>query len=462
MDYIERAVMIEMGQRSFWYYEQALFPDFFKDDRPHLEKLANTLQELYEGKLLDKEGNVLRRLMINMPPRHGKSFTLMLFSTWLMGKDQTNKVITVSYNQTLSSQFSKGVRDSIVTESIDSNKIFFEDVFPEAEIKYGDASAQKWALEGQYFNYLGTGMGGTITGIGCNIGMIDDPVKNSIEAFNDAALTKHWDFYKDTFLSRLESGSIQIINMTRWANDDLCGKLLELQPEKWHIMKMEAYDKVTNTMLCESLLSRVDYEEKKSVTSPPIFQANYHQEPVDEIGRMYKSFRTYKDIPEGGIRRNHTDTADDGSDYLCSINYKEVDSEVYITGIIYTKDSMEITEPLLAEMLIKDDIRKAVVESNNGGKGFARAVKELLKKLGHKTTVIKWAHQSTNKESRILNSAHWIQEHVYYPEDWGNRWSEYYKAMTSFKREGKNKNDDAPDCTTGVAEQVSKPKRIFS
>ena len=105
-----------------------------------------------------------------------------------------------------------------------------------------------WSLEGQYFNYLGTGMGGTITGIGCNIGIIDDPIKNDKEAFNDRVLEDHWKFYTDTFLSRLESDSIQIINMTRWSKQDLCGRILQMEADKWKVIKMEAME--DDTMLC--------------------------------------------------------------------------------------------------------------------------------------------------------------------------------------------------------------------
>ena len=173
--------------------------------------------------------------MINMPPRHGKSFSLINFAAWVLGKSQSNRVIAVSYNSSLAGRFSKGVRDTIDTENLEFEKIGMNDIFPGVNIKYGDSSNSMWSLEGQHFNYLGTGMGGTITGIGCNIGIIDDPIKNDKEAFNDRILDEHWKFYTDTFLSRLEQGSIQIINMTRWATKDLCGRILETEADRWHI-----------------------------------------------------------------------------------------------------------------------------------------------------------------------------------------------------------------------------------
>ena len=97
-------------------------------------------------------------------------------------------------------------------------------MFPASRIKQGDASTQLWSLEGQFFNYLATGSGGTITGVGCRIGIIDDPIKNDKEAFNDRVLDEQWAWYCDTFLSRIEEGGLQIVNMTRWSTRDLCGR----------------------------------------------------------------------------------------------------------------------------------------------------------------------------------------------------------------------------------------------
>lgn len=108
-------------------------------------------------------------------------------------------------------------------------------------------------------------------------------------------------------------------------------------------------------------------------------------------------------------------------------------------------------------MLYIYGVNKAKFESNNGGRGFARSVRRiLLEKLGTNKCVIKWFHQSKNKQARILSNATWVMEHIYFPVGWQNRWSDYYEAMTKYQREGKNKHDDAPDSTTGIAEDLSK------
>ena len=77
-------------------------------------------------------------------------------------------------------------------------------------------------------------------------------------------------------------------------------------------------------------------------------------------------------------------------------------------------------------------------------------------------TIVKWYHQSKNKKARILSNSTWVMEHIYYPVNWRDRWPEYYEAMASYQKEGKNKHDDAPDATTGVAERTSQRKSGIS
>jgi len=143
---------------------------------------------------------------------------------------------------------------------------------------------------------------------------------------------------------------MQIIIMTRWSTKDLCGKLLEEEPGEWYELKMKAYDEVKDEMLCEELLSRKSFDDKKSKTSEEIIQANYQQEPVDVKGILYKTIKTYEKLPpyfEHII--NYTDTADEGDDYLCSITAGIYQGEAYILDVYYTQEGMEVTEPVTAE-----------------------------------------------------------------------------------------------------------------
>jgi len=482
------------AQESFWEYCKLINPKFYKDSRPHLKIIADTLQALYEGRIrghtpqspwqiytaeeiadvfagADSEDyTVCRQLMLNIPPRHGKSYTLVLFTQWMLGKSNENKIITASYGETLSIRFSAAVRDGIDSTKLDKNLTIFSDIFPGTKIKDGDGAKQVWALEGSYFSYLGTSFGGVITGIGCNVGIIDDPVKNSEEAYNDNALEKQWMWYIDTFLSRLEEGAIQIVNMTRWSTKDLCGKILDSEDgPDWYELKMKAcISEQSREMLCPELLSYKSYMKKKRIMSPDIAEANFQQEPVDVQGKLYTTIKTYTELPKDAGGRllyerilNYTDTADTGKDFLCSINAIEYQGEAYIVNVMYTAAPMAVTEPKLAKMLYDDNVNMAYIESNSGGMGFARNVERLMwSDHRSKKTVIRTFHQSKNKQARILSNSSYVMERIYFPVNWNNRWPEFYKALMTYKAKGGNKHDDAADGLTGIAENIGAEAEI--
>lgn len=459
---IQLGAKIELARREFFFYCNLKAPGFYKNNRKYLVELCNEFQDFYKG---DDE-----ILIINEPPRHGKSRTAGLFVEWVLGNNPNEKIMTGSYNETLSTMFSKNVRNSIQEEKADKYKPVYSDVFPGVTIKRGDGAMNLWSLEGGYNNYLATSPTGTATGFGCTLMIIDDLIKNAEEASNENVLEKHWDWFTNTMLSRLEEGGKIIIIMTRWASGDLAGRALEHFKEAGakikHISMKALQD--DGTMLCPEVLSLKSYKAKVKAMGADIASANYQQEPIDLKGRLYSSLKTYTDIPKDDKGNSlfisinsYCDTADQGADYLCNIVYGKYNNEAYVLDVLYTKDGMEITEEATAKMLYQNNVNTADIESNNGGRGFARAVERILKETykSNKTT-IKWFHQSANKQARILSNSNWVMNHIYYPANWRDRWPEYYKAMTTYQREGKNKNDDAPDATTGIAEQFNKVAKV--
>lgn len=477
---------IRKAQDSLWEYNKLINPKFFKDSRPHLEIIADTLQAIFEHRIIKFHGDnewrlitaeekdrleleqveytACRNLAIDIPPRHGKSYNLSQFCDWVFGKDKEQKVIAVTYNETLAGRFSVNVRDGIEATKEDKRFTVFNDIFPDVHIKYGDSAKGMWSLEGQFFSYLGTGFGGTITGVGCSIGIIDDPVKNHLEAFNDDFLDAQYQWYTDTFLSRLEEDAIQIINMTRWNSRDLVGRVLSDEDGgDWYVLKMKAcLNESTQEMLCPELFSWKSYLKKKTKMSLAIFMANYQQEPVDLINSLYKSFKEYDFLPadsEGNVLleeiKSYCDTADEGNDYLCHIVYGVYNLEAFVLDIIYTDKDMSQTEIDVAASLYRNRVSWADIESNNGGRGFARSVERILKEeYNSNFTHIESFYQGANKVARIKSNATWVQDHIYYPRNWKNRWPDYYMAMKSYQAKGNNKHDDGPDATTGICEKM--------
>ncbi len=443
----------ELARRDFFSFCNLTEPNFYRKDRPYIVELCNEFQEFYES-----DDQIL---VINMPPRLGKSRTAGKFVQWTLGSNSSVKVMTGSYNEKLSTTFSKSVRNTIQTIKAEQDKIVYSDIFPKVKIQKGDASMNMWSLEGQGTpSYLATSPGGTATGFGANLLIIDDLIKNALEANNENVLEGHWEWLTNTMMSRLEKGWKIIIIMTRWATGDLAGRaLVEFRNYRIRHISMKAL-RDDGTMLCEEVLSREDYEMKIKVMGAEIAAANYQQEPIDQKGRLYKSFKTYTSLPRDAQDRllfsricSYTDTADEGDDYLCNIIYGEYLNEAYVLDVYYTKEGMEVTEPELAKRLDEFRVTNAKVESNNGGRGFARNVRELLTRLKNNRCYVSWFHQSLNKKARILTGSTWVMEHMYFPVNWQDKWPEYYKDMNKYQREGKNAHDDAPDATTGVAEQ---------
>lgn len=459
---IKLGAKCELARREFFFYCNLMAPDFYKKNRNYLVELCNEFQEFYEG-----EDEVL---IINEPPRHGKSRTASLFVEWVLGKNQNEKIMTGSYNETLSTMFSKNVRNAIQEEKADKYKPVFSDVFHNVRIKQGDGAMNLWSLEGGYNNYLATSPTGTATGFGASLLIIDDLIKNAEEAYNESVKEKHWDWFTNTMLSRLEEGGKIIIIMTRWASDDLAGRALEHYKEQGakirHISMKALQD--DGTMLCEEVLSRKSYEAKRKAMGEDIASANYQQEPIDLKGCLYKTLKTYIDIPKDDKGNSlftsikaYCDTADTGEDYLCNIIYGEYNKEAYVLDVYYTKESMEVTEKETAKRYLEHQVNKALIESNNGGRGFARSVERILKEVFNSNkTKIEWFHQGENKIARILSNSTWVMDHIYYPANWRDKWPEYYKAMVKYQREGKNKHDDAPDATTGIAEQFNNKRKV--
>ena len=456
------AAKCEYARRSFLGYCELKAPDFYREDRPYIVQLCNTLQDFYEG-----DSNVL---VVNMPPRTGKSRTGQLLVEWILGGDKTQKIMTGSYNETLSVTFAKGVRNSIQEQKVDEFIPVFTDVFPGVRIKDGDGAMNLWSLQGGYNNYLATSPSGTATGFGASLLIIDDLIKNAKEAYNDTVKNEQWRWFTDTMLSRLEQGGKIIVIMTRWASNDLAGRVLkhfaDLGKKVVHINFKAKND--DGTMLCDDILNADTYELKRRTMGTDIFMANYQQEPIDLKGCLYSSFKTYDDIPRDSSGnalfesvKSYTDTADEGSDYLCSIVYGVYQKEAYILDVLYTKKPMEVTEPQTAAMFIEHKVNVADIESNNGGKGFARNVETIMREqYGWNRTKVQWFHQSANKMARILSASTGVMNHIYFPVNWKDRWPEFYEHLTTFQREGKNAHDDAEDALSGVWEKLEANKKM--
>ena len=450
---------LELARRDFWEFCKLLAPDFYMEGRNYLKEFCYALQEFYES---DQ-----RVLIINMPPRHGKSRTAGLFAQWIFGKNPSEKIITGSYNEQLSTTFSRGVRNAIQERKASRDRIVYSDIFPQTRMKKGSSAANLWTLEGQHISYLATSPGGTVTGFGATVMILDDIVKNADEAMNETVLENHWTWFTNTMLSRLEKNGKLVIIATRWNTKDLSGRAIDHyksigMPCKVILKKALQDD---GTMLCEGVLDRAAYDLIVKTMGREIVEANYNQVPVDVSGRLYAlGFKTYKNPPtdENGNSTfeeicAYCDTADQGDDYLCCIIYGVFKKQAYVLDVYFTKDGMEITENEVAKRIAKYEVNKAYIESNNGGRGFGRSVERLLReKYRYYRCYTDLFTQSRNKKARILSSATWCQENIIFPIGWEINYADFYGDVIAYQREGKMKNDDAEDVLAGIYDKLGR------
>lgn len=249
--------MLEQGARNNFRAFCCLTQKNYKFNWHH-RIIANKLEAVERGEI--------KRLMVFMPPRNGKSeLTTIKFPTWYLGKNPEHPIITVSYSGDLASTFGSKSRDIIQSEA-------YQSIF-NTNLKKDSQSKVFWEVK-QGGSYTATGLGGAITGKGAKLLIIDDPIKNKEEADSVTYREKTWDYYTSTLYTRLEKDAAIILILTRWHYDDLAGRLLEAQKdggefaEQWEIIDFPAI---------------AIQDEKFRKQGEPLWEDKYNLEALNKI-----------------------------------------------------------------------------------------------------------------------------------------------------------------------------------
>lgn len=467
---LEQLIKIELARRDLWTYCQLDKPEIFNlKSRPYLKKVCDAIQNH-----LTNDDDFL---LIETFARAGKSVTMTTATPWLYGQNPHERIITVSYNRTLSTDFSKSVRDTIQETRYSPYELIYHDFFPDIYIEKGYGAQQNWSLKGEYSSYFSTSENGMVTGKGATLAIFDDLVSGYETAICDAKLDKIWDWYCNTMLSRTEGKSKQIFIGTPWCKRDPLARI-----EQYCIDNNVKYKKICISAEDESgnsaypdVISNRKLKGYKTLMSKEIYSANFLMLPLDfdSEDRLYHKFQTYNILDPGSDKYDelsepkpdfnkfqtiisYTDTADTGSDYLCNVIAGILNHKAYILDIIHTKASMEITEEQVAQALTKYHVLTARIESNNGGRGFARNIARRLKELNNNITHISTFTQTDPKYSRLLTKSTNVENTIVYPKGWTKKYGSYASEIISFKREKKNEHDDAEDAITGIYETMEK------
>ena len=283
-----------------------------------------------------------------------------------------------------------------------------------------------------------------------------------------------WEWYTSVVRTRMHNTSRELIVFTRWHEEDLIGEILKREPAEtlrtWSQLDTTPPDHWLHLNFEALSLPPTEIDPwprarpfGKRSTAPrcwppsdgsiPLqFEAMYQGHPSSrERAPLRAQLPEYDTLPHEIVRRaNYTDTADTGDDYLCSISYVvDADGVIYLTDAVYSREPMELTEPMVADLLLRSDTRQAAIESNNGGRGFARAVQARTPGVR-----IEWFHQSGNKEARILSNSATVLHLLRFPRGWSQLWPEMYAHLTTYRRQFRtNRWHDAADVLTGIVER---------
>lgn len=435
----------------------------------------------------------IKKLIVSMPPQHGKSEgSSRKLPSFMLGLNPDLKIAIGSYAATIARDFNRDVQRIIDTPK-------YRELFPETFLNGTNAvtMANSYLRNSDVIEMVGRkgslrviGRGGGLTSKTVDIMILDDLYKDYAEGNSPVVREAAWKFYTTVVRKRLHNDSQELIVFTRWHKGDLIGRLEEME----QIIDVQTWDDLENipvgawvrinfqaikteeptdldprekqTSLWENRHSLRKLIEEKNL-DPVQFECLNQGNPGSAAGRLYQPFKTWTDPNDWGVlvsKGNYTDCADDGADFLNSICYDKVKSPnmafdektktfkpiyyLLVKDLVYTDKPIEYTTVAVPELLNRNGTQYANIESNNGGKAFATIITPKTK------TRIEWFYQGGNKESRVVTNAGLVNYHVVMPFDWQTRFPLFYDHVTDFLRDfAANAHDDGPDTLTGMIEK---------
>ena len=264
---------LDLAEKRFIPFVKHVWPEFIEGD--HHRKIAKKFEDIANGKI--------KRLIVNMPPRHTKSeFASYLFPAWMVGKNPKLKVIQTTHTGELAVRFGRKMKNLVDTSE-------FAQVFEDCKIAADSKAAGRWETNkgGEYY---AAGIGGAITGRGADLLIIDDPHSEQ-DALSDTAMDSAYEWYTSGPRQRLQPGGAIVIVMTRWSTKDLTGKLLNAQSEpkadQWEVIEFPAI-LPSNTPVWSNYWKLEELEGVKASLSEGKWQAQWQQNPTSEEGSIIK------------------------------------------------------------------------------------------------------------------------------------------------------------------------------
>lgn len=477
-------VLLRYGaKREFWHFSCYTQPDL--DMQPFHDIYYNILNRFAHGKI--------KKLIVTMPPQHGKSEgASRKLPAFMLGLNPDLRIAIGSYSSPFARDFNRDVQ-----KIIDIPK--YKNIFPQTYLNRSNAvtvsnvyqrNSDVIEMVGHRGSLRVVGRGGALTGKTVDVMIMDDVYKDYEEGNSPVVRKKAWKWYTSVVRKRLHNNSQELIVFTRWHKDDLIGLISEKEKvidiKSWADLEdipIGAWAKINFEAIKASEPTQIDPREKgvalwekrhslakleaERKLDPMQFECLNQGNPQSAEGLLYRPFKTYINPADYGIRtvrNNYTDVADEGDDWLCSICYdrhettekvfnqytNKFENLVYllITDIVFTDKNIDVTNESVPAMLNRNRTEKAFIESNNGGAGFAKTIKK--KTSAH----IEAFHQRSNKEARITSLCGLVDSYIVMPFDWEDRFPQFYNHITTYLRDfSANAFNDAEDALTGIIEK---------
>ncbi len=411
---------------------------------------------LLEDKLLKVYSGEIKRLIVSMPPRHGKSHLISEYLPfwWLLNRPN-DQIIISSYSLELAEQWAM------------KSKLHFKDYSYLKNLEVGIDRNNHWTIKNRKGSLTAVGVGGSITGKGANLFIIDDPVKNSDEAFSNVYRDKVYRWYQSTAFNRLEPNGSMIIVMTRWHHDDLVGRILASETSAdWHVVDFPAIatnDDVLNRKVGEALFPEryniTELEKIKKSVGSYFFSAMYQQQPVDNEHQIFQKY-WWKYYNEGEIKFDNViqvwDTAFEKgkeNDYSVCATWGWNDDNFYLIDLF--RDKLQFPELKVASENQYDKHKPNVIYIEDAGSG-----KSLIQILRRESKLNVRGIAPMDKVVRAHTTTPYIEAgRVFLPKN-KSFLDDFLNEHNQFPA---GKHDDIVDTTTmafQVLSKMYKPTRI--
>jgi len=394
----------------------------------------------------------VRRLMISMPPRHGKSmFCSQYLPSWYLGTLPDHRVILSSYEASFAATWGRKSRNLLEEHGH----------LLGVKVAESPSAADQWDIAGHTGGMMTAGVGGAITGKGAHLAIVDDPIKNAEEASSQLIRDKIWEWWQSTLYTRLEPEGVVVVVMTRWHEDDLCGRLMNdiLQGgERWRMLRLPAIG-ANGKALWPERFSIERLQQIKRAVGDYHWEALYQQNPTPREGSFFKvgnlKFIDASEVPRDIMEVRGWDfaaTANAG-DYTAGPKLGlDLYGRVYVTDLVRGQWATDERNRrlVLTAGLDGTDVRIRIPE-DPGAAGKDAALSQLRLLVGYNARCVR---VSGSKESRADPfSAQVNAGNVFVVRaDW-NR--DFVEELRQFPR---GKHDDIVDgCSDALSELANTP-----